>query len=94
MFSSILWAHSVSEKRYECEDVIYNSSTSYRMISSPDYHSYRLYDNNLECTWTIVAESTKVVQLYIFEFELEKDQWCRFDKLKVYPIGVATCVIK
>ena len=45
-----------------------------------------MYEHNLECSWTILAEQSKIIQLFIFEFELEMDSWCRFDKIKVRTV--------
>ena len=53
------------------------------MINNHDFDGDGLYDNNLECTWTIITDQNNIVQLFIFEFDLEEDDWCRFDKLKV-----------
>ena len=79
----MLFSQYVSDKHYECGDIIFNTSTSKGMINNVDYDGDGLYENNLECTWTIITEQNNIVQLFIFEFDLEEDDWCRFDKLKV-----------
>ena len=73
----------ISERYYSCDSVILDASIDNGLIKSPDFDGDGLYENNLECSWTIKADIDKIVQLFILEFQLEKDYWCRFDNLKV-----------
>ena len=73
----------ISERYYDCGSIILNASIDNGLIKSPDFDGDGLYENNLECSWTIKADIDKIVQLFILEFQLEKDYWCRFDNLKV-----------
>ena len=73
----------ISDRSYGCGSVILNASIDNGLIKSPDFDGDGLYENNLECSWTIIADIDKIVQLFIIEFQLEKDYWCRFDNLKV-----------
>ena len=73
----------ISERDYQCVSLILNASIENGLIKSPDFDGDDVYENNLGCSWTIIADIDYIVQLFIKEFQLEKDFWCRFDNLKV-----------
>ena len=73
----------ISERDYQCVSLILNASIDNGLIKSPDFDGDDVYENNLGCSWTIIADIDYIVQLFIQEFQLEKDFWCRFDNLKV-----------
>ena len=73
----------ISERHYQCASLVLNASIDTGFIKSPDFDGDGVYENNLGCSWTIIADTTYIVQLFVLEFQLEKDYWCRFDNLKV-----------
>ena len=42
-----------------------------------------LYDNNLDCHWTIVCGPNQLVELRILSIELEMNIFCSFDYIEV-----------
>ena len=41
------------------------------------------YDNNLDCAWTLLAPSNKVVKLSFESFHLESNYDCNYDYVEV-----------
>ena len=68
---------------YDCETTVFNNSDDNGLFRSPGHVGDGTYDHNIECIWEIHARQHKVTQLFIFEFDLEEDTWCRFDKMNV-----------
>ena len=52
-------------------------------FKSPDVDGDGYYDYNVDCRWTIVVQSGKIVQFFIMEFDLERESTCRYDHLCV-----------
>ena len=73
----------ISEGSPRCDTVILGNTEKKGWLRKPDFDGDGMYDHNLNCSWTIVADSDKIVQLSIFDFEAEEDEECRFDTLKV-----------
>ena len=45
-----------------------------------------LYDNNLECHWSILCGPNQLVELQIVSVDVEEDTFCAFDYIEVsYP---------
>ena len=42
-----------------------------------------LYDNNLDCKWTITPENGTDIYLLIVDLDIDPDAECRYDFLKV-----------
>ena len=54
-----------------------------------DRNNDGLYDNNLECHWSILCGPNQLVELKIVSIDLEKDIVCAFDYIEViYPLTV------
>ena len=54
-----------------------------------DRNNDGLYDNNLQCHWSIVCGPNQLVELKIVSIDLEKDIVCAFDYIEViYPLTV------
>ena len=56
-----------------------NATTTQARLSSPDSDGDGLYDNNVNCSWSIVAPEGMSVELQIDVKYIE----CEFDHLKV-----------
>ena len=52
-------------------------------FSSPDNDNDGQYDINLHCHWTIEVEEGHMIQLTILDIDIEKDERCRYDFIKV-----------
>ena len=52
-------------------------------FSSPDIDNDGQYDINLHCHWTIEVEDGHMIQLTILDIDVEKDERCRYDFIKV-----------
>ena len=52
-------------------------------FSSPDIDNDGQYDINLHCYWTIEVEDGHMIQLTILDIDVEKDERCRYDFIKV-----------
>jgi len=57
-----------------------SSQGSFRSI---DANGNGLYENNLDCIWTILVGGNKIVKLNIDNFNVENHQSCIYDYLKV-----------
>ena len=64
--------------RNNCSTTL-NATKTQNMISSPDSNDDGLYDNNVNCSWSIVALEGMSVELQITVKDIE----CEFDHLEV-----------
>ena len=76
-FRNILLFFSFSV-RNNCSTTL-NATPTQTMISSPDSNGDGLYDNNVNCSWSIVALESMSVELQINVKDIE----CEFDRLEV-----------
>ena len=53
-------------------------------LRTPDSNQDGYYDNDLTCEWTISAEKGKIIWLFILEFDVQTDDQCKHDNLKVH----------
>ena len=53
------------------------------MFTSMDSNNDGLYDNNLDCVWTIEASESQIVKLHVQSIDIQRDELCRFDFLEV-----------
>ena len=53
------------------------------MFTSMDSDDDGLYDNNLDCVWTIEASESQIVKLHVQDIDIQMDEMCRFDFLEV-----------
>ena len=63
-----------------CGDILNQSSGE---IRSMDRNKDGLYDNNLDCHWTIVCGPNQLVELRILSIELEMVSSCFYDYIEV-----------
>ena len=63
-----------------CGGVLNQSSGEIRAM---DRNKDGLYDNNLDCHWTIVCGPNQLVELRILSIELEMNIFCSFDYIEV-----------
>ena len=63
-----------------CGGILNESSGEIRAM---DRNNDGLYDNNLECHWSIVCGPNQLVELKIVSIDLEKDIVCAFDYIEV-----------
>ena len=52
-------------------------------FKSVDRDGDGIYDNNLNCTWTIIGKESDKVQLTITSMDIQVDEHCDHDFLKV-----------
>ena len=64
----------------ECGRSLVNS-TGY--IESPDSDNDGQYDHSVDCRWTIVGAENDTIELKMLKFDLEQDDMCSYDYLKV-----------
>ena len=57
--------------------------TSEGEIETPDTDHDGSYDNDLNCNWTIETEQDKMIWLFVQKFDVEKEEQCRHDYMKV-----------
>lgn len=43
-----------------------------------------MYDNRIDCEWTIEAENNRNVQLTFLTFEIEEEKACSYDYVEIY----------
>lgn len=70
-----------------CGGILNSTSGS---IVPPDTNIIGYYDDNLNCIWTIKAESNRVVQLTFGHFDVEPHEKCYYDYLRVSTIWAPT----
>ena len=63
-----------------CGDTLNASSGEIRSL---DRNNDGLYDNKLDCHWTILSGPNQLIQLDIVSIQLEEEIWCAFDYLEV-----------
>ena len=68
----------------QCESIRYDPEQTSGLIRSLDVDGDGIYEQDLDCTWTIESPPDKVVKLDITDFELEPDDFCRYDSLEVH----------
>ena len=71
---------SVDCQNQECDFLLRNSTG---VITSLDVDNDGLYENGLHCMWAIFASENKVIELVILEMDIEFEDSCTFDYLKV-----------
>lgn len=76
IFSMVLYAGSAQG----CGGVL-NTTTG--ELRSLDADGNGQYENNLDCHWTIVGETNKVIKLNIWGMAIENNPTCMFDYLRV-----------
>ena len=64
----------------ECGEML---TTSTGQFSSPDIDNDGKYDYNVHCRWPIQVEDNHMIQLNILNIDIEEDQRCRYDFIKV-----------
>ena len=52
-------------------------------IFSPDWDNDGLYDLLVDCSWTITAEADERIELEILSIDIEVDETCDYDYIKV-----------
>jgi len=57
------------------------------IIKSPGYDEFGNYFNNLNCLWTIDMPDASGIALYAEEFNVESDDTCRYDFLKIKDVN-------
>ena len=68
----------------QCESIRYDPEQTSGLIRSLDVDGDGIYEQDLDCTWSIESPPDKVVKLDITDFELEPDDFCRYDSLEVH----------
>ena len=69
-----------------CGGILNDSSGEIRAM---DRNNDGLYDNNLECQWSIVCGPNQLVELTILSIDFEMNIFCSFDYIEVrYPPAV------
>ena len=68
----------------QCESIRYDPEQTSGLIRSLDVDGDGIYEQDLDCTWIIESPPDKVVKLDITDFELEPDDFCRYDSLEVH----------
>ena len=63
-----------------CGEVLNDSSGTLR---SPDSDNDGLYDHNVDCQWIIVVHQDTRVELKILSMDIEQDETCGYDFLRV-----------
>ena len=53
------------------------------MFTSMDSNNDGLYDNNLDCVWTIETSESQIVKLHVQSIDIQTDEICRYDSLEV-----------
>ena len=53
------------------------------MFTSMDSDNDGLYDNNLDCVWTIEASESQIVKLHVQNIDIQFDEICGSDFLEV-----------
>ena len=76
LFIKDMWVFSAV--RNNCGRML-NATTTQAWLSSPDSDSDGLYDNSVNCSWSIMAPEGMVVELQIDVKDIE----CDFDHLEV-----------
>ena len=71
---------SAQSQGYNCGRLLRDIEGS---IESPDNDGDGQYDSNQYCRWTILADENKMVQLEIFEMDIEEEDDCFNDYLAV-----------
>ena len=65
------------------EECRYTYTDSQGEFRTPDSNQDGYYDNGLTCDWTIITEQGKLIWLFILEFDVQTDDQCIYDNLKV-----------
>ena len=63
-----------------CGSILNETSGEFQAL---DRNNDELYDNNLDCHWSIVAGDNQLVELRILSIILEEGHLCSFDYLEV-----------
>ena len=63
-----------------CGSILNETSGEFQAL---DRNNDGLYDNNLDCHWSIVAGDNQLVELRILSIILEEGNLCSFDYLEV-----------
>ena len=71
----VLFSSSV---RNNCDKLL-NATATLAWFTSPDSDGDGLYDNNVNCSWTIVAPDDMIIEVQIDVKDIE----CEFDHLEV-----------
>ena len=68
-----------------CGGILNESSGEIRAM---DRNDDGLYDNNLECHWSILCGPNQLVELQIVSVDVEEDTFCSFDYIEVSYLPV------
>ena len=52
----------------------------------PSDHNVFIYENNLDCLWTILGDKENTILLTFIIIDIENDLYCKYDYLKVSTI--------
>ena len=66
-------------------------SSTHGQFGSFDSDSDGYYDNFLSCKWTLMTVPGYILQLFLEDFAVEYDEWCRYDYLMVGSLTFSHC---
>ena len=73
-------SYYISDTALQCGGILNETEGS---VTAP-YNMYETrYDEDIQCSWTINAAESNVVEIRFTSFELEEDELCRYDNVEV-----------
>ena len=72
--------YSLLEFKFDCGTIF---TDSFGQFKPGDLDGDTQYDNNLDCLWIILASENKTTYVELYNFDIEREEQCSFDYLKV-----------
>ena len=72
--------HLFTDSKFDCW---YTLTDTYGSFSPSDIDKDGLYDKNMNCSWTIMAQPNRTAHLLIQNVDIETSEGCIFDSLQV-----------